>query len=1013
MQTHPFVVGNAPRQTKKRFHSQLARQLPSDSPLVIKHIASNNTNQSRHTRTHAHTYAHTLLHTLLHTPTYTHLRTHGYHTHRYRRTGTQSSSAQMGDYYRGRPMRSSAMDPRMARGGVAGGGVGGYQSLDRARMMSSFEYRNRQHQQQAGPGVGMGMGVGGGYMGGGMGGRQYSGHMDDGMGPAPPTRQGSDSASERYTRLLERDIETLREELRAAREKAENPELLRELRDAQEALRHEKQIVGDLERQVAAGETTAAQLTHLQQECDQLRQEYREQQLELTHMQRDLSHAQDAAAAAESREERLKGELERVREDANARDQRISELQHENLQLKRQSDRNKEAAGLQHSREVSGLQMEVSSLQQRVASREHELKSREHTIETLQNQLKKEVERSRETQGEYEKTVAQLRQAREELERTLRSTVQDNEAKDATLGSKEDLISTLEEQKADMQAHMDEQRSTIASLRDDITALTAAQAEKDEEIEKLTGQVSSLETQVLTADELRQAEEERVERQRKLYDELAEILQATEGQRQSGMVSSKAREVVAARDALEADLQALRKEFAVVQRESNAKDTTIAQMERAAERNAAERERMDGEATSLREELLARTRELKDATIAQESLTREARLQEERIGRYDDIIAEKDKQIEALNRRLDDVRVDGDSKADDMRATISRAEELHQREVSRLKAEVANLKETNRTDRYYADVCHRISLALSLDTDVTASAHAENLYQAIEALKRRADVAEMNAANALNSQSVNIWSASRPATSHALSADHLDYGRMRGERSMRIRMDELEEDAANARIEFEGFKREVARMVHCKHAHDDEAILDTLRAALKERTHKPTSPSERRRGGRKRADSDNESHEREMKKLKRKLSAALKTIESQEIWITAMEKKLKHAKGSTSSLQDEEIRSLQAEVAHWKNQAITSRPATAHVSTSSLSPSAGMLGPNDILAFKNTISELEARLQKHIDFRAKVIRALRMPVISATDEEILNAIDNAVRASASKRREEFGQRTIF
>eukprot|EP00043_Microstomoeca_roanoka_P014084 m.138729 g.138729 ORF g.138729 m.138729 type:complete len:910 (+) comp15922_c0_seq2:343-3072(+) len=900
----------------------------------------------------------------------------------------------MADYTRGRPLRSSALDPRLGPSSASMA----YQSLDRARVMTPFEYRHA-HQQQYHPQQQPPLSSTAYY------------HHPPASFPSEDAYErrpygngtaGVTDASERYTRLLERDIESLRSELRAAREKAEDPQLLRELRDAQDALRREQQTVADLERQVAAAETTSAHLSRLQEECDKLRQDYRQQQLDATHMQRDLSHAQDAVLAAESREESLRTELARAREDLAARDQRASELQHELLQLKRQAERDKDTAGLQHNRELSALQLELSALQQKVASREHELKSREHTIETLQAQLKKEIDRSREMQNEHEKTATQLRQAREQLENSLRVAVQDNEAKGAAVANKESVIQMLEEQKKDMQTHIEDQSATIQTLRADISALTASQVDKDGEIAQLQSQLSSLEAQVQTSDQLRQAEEERLERQRNLYSELAEILRASEAQRQSGLVSSKAREVVAARDQLEAELQGLKKELAMVTRESAAKDTTIAQMERGAERAAADRERLDGEIAALREELLARTRELKDSTIAQESLTRETRLQEERISRYDELLAEKDRQIETLNHRLDDAKTDGDHKVDDMRTTITRAEELHQREVTRLKDEITHLKDMSRADRTYADVCHRISLFLHLDTDVTASTHAENLYHAIEALKRRAEAAEANA---------NVWTMqpSRPATAqHAYDRfeyDRMDrMDRMRDDRDTRKRMAELEEDVVNARIEFESFRREIARAVHCTHPHDTEAILDAV-AAL-EQKHGRVNESTRRLGSsRKNKDiaTRNEVQDQEVKKLKRKLAAALKTIESQEMWISTMEKKLKDHKGNAFAQHDEEIRQLQSEVAHWKQQVMImeqSRPGTAQ-----LNNSYGGLSQTDLMAFRSTISELEGRLQKHIDFRAKVIRALGMTVISATDQEILQTIDGILTGRDRGRRD--------
>lgn len=501
-----------------------------------------------------------------------------------------------------------------------------YQSLERARLMTPYESRNmRPHQPYSSS-------------------QPFYGAPAEDVG----VRRGPDAASERYTRLLERDIETLREELRIAREKADDPQLMRELRDTQDTLRHEKQLVADLERQLASSETTAAKLTQMHEECDRLRQESRQQQLDLTHIQRDLSHAQDTIASAEARESQLNSDIDRLKEEISTRDQRVSELQHENLQLKRQADRDKETAGLNHSRELSKIQMELSALQQKVTSKDHELKSRDHTIDTLQSQLKKEVDRSRESQAEYEKTVSQLRHARHELEQSLRSAVQESENKSITMANKEEVIRSFAEQKKDMQSHIDAQSEVICSLRDDLSKLQSESHERTEEIEHLQSKIGSLEEQLETAHSLRQAEENRVEQQKKLYVEVAEALQATESQKHSGLVSHRAKEILAARDQAESELRNLQKEFAVVSRENSSKDTTIAQLERAVERGSDDRERMEKSQSSLREELLARTRELKDATVAQESLTRELRLQEERNSRYDDIIAEKDRQIEVV-----------------------------------------------------------------------------------------------------------------------------------------------------------------------------------------------------------------------------------------------------------------------------------------------------------------------------------------------------------------------------
>jgi len=117
-------------------------------------------------------------------------------------------------------------------------------------------------------------------VGGGIGGMGGMGGMGGGMGGMGTGGTGGDVAAssgaggqhERYIRMLEQNLETMRHELRAARDRANSPELQNELQRAHEALRREQMRAAELERELAAARDMGVQARDLQAELDMQRE---------------------------------------------------------------------------------------------------------------------------------------------------------------------------------------------------------------------------------------------------------------------------------------------------------------------------------------------------------------------------------------------------------------------------------------------------------------------------------------------------------------------------------------------------------------------------------------------------------------------------------------------------------------------------------------------------------------------------------------------------------------------
>jgi chromosome segregation ATPase len=454
------------------------------------------------------------------------------------------------------------------------------------------------------------------------------------------------SSQERYVRLLERDLETLRAELRVAREKAEKPELLRELREAQEQQRADQRRLTELERQLELAHEAERTYQAAQEASEAMRDEFRQQQMALASLERDLAHASDGMRTAEHREASLQEQLQRAREESQRVEQRALEQQQQATQQLRQAQHEREAAALEHSRAVSQAQLEHGSIRNELRMREQELRAKEQTIESLNARLKKETDRAAEAQVTHERLVADLKASKAEMEGSLRTALQESQNRASQLSMKEELIALLEDENKHKQARLDEQDKAFTSLRTELLQAQERNTDLTGECTTLEHRISELESQLQTGETLRKEAEAREGKVRDTYLELADTLGATEAQRQSNTVITRAKQVVAELDRVSAELRELQREHEVVSHEGSSRSLRAEQLQRDLERAGAEHKRLEGEAGSLRQDLLSRTRELKDMTLAHEQLHRELRNAEERVARFDDVIREKDRYAE-------------------------------------------------------------------------------------------------------------------------------------------------------------------------------------------------------------------------------------------------------------------------------------------------------------------------------------------------------------------------------
>eukprot|EP00730_Choanoeca_flexa_P003793 TRINITY_DN11502_c0_g1_i1.p1 TRINITY_DN11502_c0_g1~~TRINITY_DN11502_c0_g1_i1.p1 ORF type:complete len:915 (+),score=243.51 TRINITY_DN11502_c0_g1_i1:144-2888(+) len=828
--------------------------------------------------------------------------------------------------------------------------------------------------------------------------------------PSAPTERNPES-SERYVKLLERDIESLREELKAARERADNPELLRELRSVQDNLREETRKVHDLEGKLHESEDLAVRFNSLQAEYSQVREDLRRAQLDITQLERDLHHTQDGARSAEQREAAIAEQIVHYKEELHGVRTELVESQQKATLAARQHLHDMETAALQHSRELTAAQNETVSCRNELRNKEQEVKARQQTIESLEERLRKEVDHNKELRGSHDRVLAELKEAKNSLESDLRSTMQQVGTTTSQLARKDEMIGLLEAESANKAERIAQQEEQLSSLREECSSLSAKLATAQADAERNGNQLEDLEAQLATSEALRKEADERETKTQEQFDELAVAIQATEAQRRAGLVLTRANEVMDHVAQLENQLAEAKSELDTLALESSSKTGKIETLEADLAKAHDARGSADEQVTSLREELLTRTRELKDLTLAHEALHREQRQACDKLSRVEEVLAQKEDHIEELRKQVSLTRTSGADKADELRKAVADAEAGHQQEVIHLQKEMARLQDQNATEKQYADVCRRLGRLLNIDPNMPAGTHSDRIYDTVADLTQKAQ--QVDELRRSQHMQTTLYP---PPSRHGLQETAQFQGYPQEADAMRSSLATLavlrkeveakENEAAESKIQLEAFIRDVGRAVDASDIHDAEAVLDAVKDAMRTRksAHPPRNPpssrTTRRRGysGTGSMHKTSKHDEEDYQKVKKKLTTALKTIESQDMWIDVLNRKLESSTSGASDIVQTEMRRLEDQVAYLKQQLSArdaSRPGTAMPAYQGVINGAGAA---DILAFKSTISDLEARLQKHIEFRERVIQALQLSVISAPDEEILRAIHQAVGA---------------
>eukprot|EP00055_Hartaetosiga_balthica_P008074 m.28948 g.28948 ORF g.28948 m.28948 type:complete len:878 (+) comp6106_c0_seq1:258-2891(+) len=867
------------------------------------------------------------------------------------------------DYYQGQPLRSYSSN-----------GVGRrFESLDRGRVRAPANYHFNSSTTASTTG------------GLGLTGRSRHLQQQNQQTQLHSYGAGDNGEMQRYIRVLERDLDTLRSELQVAREKAHNPELVRELRDLHEELKREQQMNNDLEHQVSSLNHTVSNLEGVRDDFNVLSQSHHEQQRHVMDLEKEVHTLSSRVASAEDREQSLVSQLNDTREHLQHTELQLSEARGESVSQVRENKQKYEAALLDAERKHSTVVMELSSCKQRLAAKEKEVDMRSQTIESLQQRLSQNSAASKDAFADKDRVHSELRATINELEQSLRRQKQESDSHQRNTSMRDATITSLEEQKDSLKTHNSELHNNLSTLQATIEELNSTIRKNADEIASLSSQVESGQRQVETLSSLRDEAESRCLKHRENYTAVSDILLASETQLQCGLVSTRAKDVMDSLDSSIKEVAELKSTIAILEREAAVRTTTIAQLEGSIERERVHRERMNADIEGLREELLGRTKELKEATLGQEMLTRETRTQEEKLARYEGVIEEKDKQIEDMHEVLSNLKNDNEDALTHTQRKINRLELTKDRELARLKNELMHHKDMNRNENMYAEVFMKMGRLLQIDPDLTASTHANNILRNIEQLKNRVESAENDAKFAtqrLQEQS-NEFERSHLLFQQTAPVRY-DRPATSGHFPFKQNTEEIQRD-------HDEFRHSVARLIHCSRAYDDQSVIDSLKEYVK--THlsssslQPSPPRSRRGRNHHKNDSlvrgrsDSSSHD--VEKLKRKLDTALKTIESQDMWIDSLNQgDRKHNMSSLNMEKEGELQSLRAEVSQLR--------------ASQRLASGGTLQSDDVLAFRNAITDLERRLQKHITFRSKIIQELGLSVISASDHEILTRIKSLV-----------------
>jgi chromosome segregation ATPase len=216
----------------------------------------------------------------------------------------------------------------------------------------------------------------------------------------------------------------------------------------------------------------------------------------------------------------------------------------------------------------------------------------------------------------------------------------------AQIGRKDELIGLLEAESSNKAERIAQYEEQLSALRKETSEMRAQLATVVGERDALLNKSEDYESQLETSESLRKEADEREARMQEQYDELALALNATEAQRRSGLVTARAEEVMKRVRELEDAVVDAKSEVDTLSLELGSKDGKIEKLTNDLHKLEGNKTSAQEQVSLLREELLTRTRELKDLTLAHEALHREQRQVLDKLGRVEEVLAQKEEHVE-------------------------------------------------------------------------------------------------------------------------------------------------------------------------------------------------------------------------------------------------------------------------------------------------------------------------------------------------------------------------------
>jgi len=216
----------------------------------------------------------------------------------------------------------------------------------------------------------------------------------------------------------------------------------------------------------------------------------------------------------------------------------------------------------------------------------------------------------------------------------------------AQIGRKDELIGLLEAESNNKAERIAQYEDQLSVLRKETSEMRAQLATVIGERDGLQNRGEDYESQLETSESLRKEADEREAKMQEQYNELALALNATEAQRRSGLLTARADEVMKRVRMLEEAVADAKSEVDTLSLELGSKNGRIEKLTNDLQKLEGSKSGAEEQVSSLREELLTRTRELKDLTLAHEALHREQRQVLDKLGRVEEVLAQKEEHVE-------------------------------------------------------------------------------------------------------------------------------------------------------------------------------------------------------------------------------------------------------------------------------------------------------------------------------------------------------------------------------